>query len=508
MNDIQKYNVATPVANQLLRRLQAYNTRILDETSAELIELFVSTFGADRIKELRDLGELPLDVANQVMTVQFHLKDIGVNPGRHPSRVIAKMMDILETIKDHPYILYTTEEDGKTVYNDLPLIKYRKVDSDGLCTVIFNDALRYLFFPDKFYGLVSFALLREIRRCNIYAGILYEEACSYAALKGRNGQDPYFCWSLQRAREKFGFDRMMNFDKEMLTYDSEVVKSMRPDVLRKKIFEPALAVLEDFFNDGKLECWLDLDTRADQKKKGPGRPPKDFFRFSIRRNKRKAIENDTEKVAHPDLFGYEEMNTLYYIREQLKEISISEKMIKKIVGQLQRNEQIGTHEEVLATIKNKRSVYDTKPPKERANLILSILGKEHHLGNPDKFGKASNNEPFWPSSEDLEGRIKVMSESSEIKDRASRDFGLSSQEVDILLQGEFYRNCKDNGKKLKKDWADAVDYFFKWLNRLGIQGPLNNIRYGNNKQTKSNYERATTSNYGQSAAIFLSESAD
>lgn len=496
----------TPVANQLLRRMQAYHTRILDKASIALIELFLSTFGEERIKELRDLGNISLDDANRFMTVQFNMRDIGFNPGKHPSREIERMREILATIKDHPYILYETQENGVRVYNDLPLIKYRRVTSDGICTVIFNDALRYLFFPDKYYGLISLSLLKEIRKRNIYAGIIYEETCSYAGMRGHKGQDPYFCWSLKETREKFGFDRMYNFNQDMITYDTEVVKSMRPDVLRKDIIEKALAVLEDFYVAEKLEFWLDLETTVDLKSKGPGRPPKDLFRFYIRRSKRKAIEDCRQKVEQPDLFGYEEMNTLYYISEQLDEVLSSKRLKKQIIDQLKNDEQIGTHEDVLATIKNKRSDYGDRPKNERANLILSVLGREHHLGDPSKYGKPNKEEgQFWP--DDLEGRIKVMMNSPEIKDRASQQCSLSSQDVDSLLQGDFYQICVKNNK-LQKDWADAVSYFFNWLNRLGIKGPLENATYVNNKQRKSNYGRATTSNYGETAAIYLNECTD
>lgn len=450
MIEIQKYNYeVTPVAWTFLRRLQAYNTKILDKTSMELIELFVSTFGPDRIKELQELGSLKMEDADRMMTVSFPMKDIGVNPGKHPSRQIQQLKQILETIKTHPFIMYMTEERGKRVYNDLPLIKFRRVDSDGTCTVIFNDALRYLFFPEKFFGLISFALLKEIRKRNFYAGIIYEEACSYTGLVGHKGQDPYFSWSLKETREKFGFDRMYNFSDDMITYDTEVIKIMRPDHLVGNVINPALAVLEDFHVAGKLEFWLDLETTVDLKSKGPGRPPKDLFRFYIRRNKRKAIEDSRQKVEQPDFFGYEEMDTLYYIREELNKILLSKQMIKRIMDQLKNNEQTGSHEDVLATIKNKRSKYDDRSKDERAKLILSVLGKEHHLGDPSKYRKPCKEEGrFWP--DDLEGRIKVMMNSPEIKDRASQQCSLSSQEVDALLQSDFYQICVKNNK-LKKD---------------------------------------------------------
>lgn len=505
--EIQKYHYdVTPVAWQFLRRLQAYNTQILDKTSMELIELFVTTFGPEKIKELRDFGSLKVEDADRFMTVVFRMEEIGVNPGKHPSREIEKLKKILKTIKDHPFITYTTVERGKKVYNELPLIKFRKVDSDGMCTVIFNDALRYLFFPDKFFGLISFALLKEIKKSNLYAGIIYEEACSYSGLRGHNGRDPFFSWSLKEIREKFGFDRMFNFDPNMITYDIEVVKSMRPDHLIGKVIKPALAVLEKFFIDGKLEFWLELETSVDMKNMGPGRPPKNLFRFYIRKNKRVASEDNKQKNEEPDIFGYEEMDTLYYIHEQLKVVLKSKNYINMIMEQLKNNEQIGTHEEVLATIKNKRNDYDSRPKDERAKLILSVLGKEHHLGDPSKFETTSKDETrFWP--DDLEGRIKVMIESPEIKDRAAKEFSLSSQDVDNLLQGSFYQNCIKHGK-LKKGWDDAVDYFFNWINILVSRGLLNNIIYGNNEQTISNCRFATSSKFGRTAAYFLNESAE
>ncbi len=509
MTEIQKYNYeVTPVACPFLRRLQAYNTQILDKTSMELVELFVTTFGPERIKELRDLGSLKVEDADRFMMVMFRMEDIGVTPGKHPSRQIERLRKILQTIKDHPFILYTTEERGKRVYNDLPLIKFRKVDSDGMCTVIFNDALRYLFFPDKFFGLISFALLKEIRKCNFYAGIIYEEACSYVGLRVHSGQDPYFSWSLKEAREKFGFDRMYNFDEKRITYSTEVIKSMRPNNMMRRIIMPALAVLEDFFKDEKLEFWLDLQTSVDLKSMGPGRPPKEIFRFYIRRKKREEISDSMQKGEHPDLFGYEEMDTLYYIREELREILKSKKYIEMIMGQLKNNEQKGTHEEVLSTIKNKRSDYNGRPKDERGKLILSILGREHHLGDPSYFGTTDNvDSTFWPGPEDIEGRIRTMIESPEIKDRAAQDFNLSSQEVDNLLQGSFYQNCLKNGK-LKKGWDDAVDYFFNWINILALRGQLNKMIYGDNEQTNSNFRFTTSSKFGRTAAYFLNESAE
>lgn len=474
MGEIGKYNELTPVAYQWLRRLQAYNTKILDKTSMELIELFVSTFGPDKIKELQGLGELKLSEANRLMTTEFQIQEIGVNPGKNPSREIERIRKTLDVIKDNPYISYETIERGKKCYHTLPLIKYAKVEDDGRCTIIYNDTLRYLFFPETAYAYISLPLLKEIKKQNLYASIIYEEACSYENMFN-HGKDPFFKWSLQDVREKFSFDKMTDFSKDMTSYVPYEVKKMRPNNLIGTILKPALSVLQEFYSEGKIRFWLELEINSNYSTRA-GRPPKDLFRFVIRKSK---TEEEKKRLDEQlELFDtYDEMDTLYFIKKQLQEILSSKGMINKIIEQLKNNEQIGTYEEVLTKIKTKRCKYDKKNKKERASIILSILGKDHHLGDSTKFITSKEDDSvFWPDS--IEERIKLMTEASEIKDYCSDHFSLSSQEVDYLLVGDFYQNCIKT-KRLANDWNNAVNRFYSWLKLLGIKGPLNNVTYGN-----------------------------
>ena len=502
MADTELYNDLIPVSNEWLRRNQVPTDREIDRTSFNLIKFFVNTVDPN-MERLPGLGSETLDEANRFLTVE--LKNIGINLGSHPSREIERANKIFDYIKDNPQVTYTINKNGVKEHHSVPLLKDIHLFSDGTCKLLFNDALRYFFFPEKNYSLCSFTLLEEIRQRNVYASIIFEEACSYEYMF-RIGKKPFFSWSMKDARVKFSFDRMKNFSKDRTSYETETIKTMRPNNMMSRIINPALAVLEELFNEGKIRFWLELETVVFLERKGAGRPPKDLFHFYFRNDKKVPMLDAPVEGEQLDIFGYEEMNTLYYIREELKKILRSRQMIKKITDQLLNNEQIGSHEDVLATIKNMRSNYGDRPKNERANLILTVLGREHHLGDPSKYGKPNKEEGrFWP--DDIEGRIKVMMNSPEIKDRAAREHGLSSQEVDTLLQGDFFQICVKNSK-LKKDWNDAVDYFFNWLKRLGIRGPLENVTYGNNKQRKSNYGRATTSNYGQTAAIILNECID
>lgn len=503
MADIELYNDLTPVSNEWLRRYQVPTDRAIDRTSLELLKVFINTLDPN-MERLPGLGAEPLDEANKFLTVE--LKNIGVDLGRHPSREIERANKMFKFIRSHPQVTYSINKNGVKEYYEVPLLKYAKITSDGKCKLIFNDALRYFFFPEKNFALCSFTLLSEIRQRNVYSSIIFEEACSYEGMF-RYNKVPSFTWSMKNAREKFSFDQIKDISKDRTAYVTDEIKKMRPNNMMSNVIKPALAVLEELFKESKIKFWVDIEINADLKKSHAGRPPKDLFRFILRKERKSVIVNTPADGEQPGLFDdYVEMNTLYYIQEQLKIIIKSKKYIKMIMEQLKNNEQKGTHEDVLATIKSKRSDYDKKTENERASLILSVLGKEHHLGDPSKFGKpCKNDERFWP--DDLEGRIKVMMESSEIKDRAARERGLSSEDVDTLLQGDFYQICLKNNK-LQKDWSDAVSYFFNWLNRLGIQGPLQNVSFGNNKHTKSNYGQTTTSSTGAVAFEFFNEPAD
>lgn len=498
MDDREKYSDLTPMANEWLRRYQVPTDRTTDRTSLGLLKVFIQLVDPN-MEKLPGLGRMPLDEANEILTVE--LSDIGVRLGEHPAREVERTNKIFEFIRTNPYVTYSTGEKGVRVYHSIPLLKYGEASSDGKCKLIFNDQLRRFFFPEKDFALCSQSLLDEIERKSIYARVIFEEAISYQNMC-RNGNEPYFTWSVKEARQKFSFDRMEVSKEDNTQYISFEVKKMRIDNLISKVMLPAIAILKEFFPKGKTKFWIELNVR-DVKTGKSGRPPKDFFRFTLKKSM--PTDHVGKEAEQLELFDYEEMNTLYYIREQLKNILSSKKKIEQIIEQLKNNEQVGTHEDVLATIKTKISRYGKKSPKERASLILSILGKEHHLGDPLKFGEMpKDDKKFWPDS--LEERIKVMMESPEVKDKAAQDFNLSSDEVDGLLQGDFLSICKSRDK-LKKDWSDAFDYFFNWMKKLNIKGPLNNVNNGHNEQRTTSNEESAASSYGRTAMFFRTRAA-
>lgn len=496
MDNKEKYDDLIPMANEWLRRYQVPTDRTIDRTSLGLLNVFIQLIDPN-MEKLPGLGKMPLDEANEFLTVE--LSDIGVKLGRHPAREIARANKILEFIRSNPYVTYSTDKKGVRTYHVIPLLKYGEATSDGKCKLIFNDQLRRFFFPEKNFSFCSNSLLNEIRQRNVYAAIIFEEACSYQNMC-RNVNEPYFTWSVSEARQKFSFDRMEVSSENNREYVSFEVKSMRIDHLIQDVFRPAINVLNSFFAEGKTMFRVDMVIR-DLKKGKAGRPPKDFFRFTLKKSVPTGLTG--KEAVQQELFEYEQMDTLYYVREELKKVLYSKKTINNIIEQLKNNEQLGTHDEVLATIKAKLSQYAGKSKNSVAKIILSVLGGEHHLGDPTKFGETpKEDKELWPDS--VEGRLKVMQESPEIKDKAAKEFNLSSNDVDVLLQGDFLKNCKTNGK-LQKDWTDAYNYFFNWIKKLGIHGPLNNLKYGNNEQRNSNNGGTITSGYGRTTDYFLKE---
>lgn len=486
MGKLEAYTYLTPISNEWLRRYQVPTDRVIDRTSLELIKIFVNTIDPN-MERLPGLGNEPLDEANKFLTVE--LKNIGVNLGRHPSREIRRAEDILKLIKGNPYVTYTTQKGGKKVYHEMPLIKKFDISEDGQCKLVFNDSLRYFFFPEKDYALCSLDLFKEIRTSNICAAIIYEEACSYEYMF-KLGKTPSFAWSVKDARKKLFFDKMTDFSTDGTEFITISIKTMRPADIRSRIFYPAIAELKKFFNEGKTNFWLELNEPTG-KKDGPGRPPKDYFRFILRKDK-KNIQNLTSAEGQQlDIpFGEcEVINNLYNINTELKGYIISKNLIAKIVKQIELGEAKGSETDILQKIKNIKSHKNNKGKNkyEIGSKILAALGIDYGLGDLSKIKKAEGNDDqnnVWPDT--LEGRIQKMMESMEIKDRASDEFNLSSEEVDNILKGPFFETCFKNNKHIDpgENWRNIVDHFFAWLKRMNIYGPLNLASNGNSENKR------------------------
>ena len=491
MREIEAYNDLVPTSNEWLRRYQVPTDRVIDRTSLELIKIFVDTIDPN-MERLPGLGQEPLKQANEFLTVE--LKDIGVNLGRHPARETDRANKILKFIKENPYVTYSSKKDGKKVYHEMPLIKFWEITSDGKCKLVFNDALRYFFFPEDNYTLCSPTLLKDIKKRNIFASIIYEEASSYENLF-KLGRIPSFSWSLNDVRKKFSHDKMENFSEDGTEYISIPIKKMRPNTIHERIINPALAELEKLFNEGITNFWLSLDDRT-EKKGGAGRPPKDYFRFTLRKDRKDDSGSPSVVIQQEIPYAeFEDINILYSLKLELKDYITSTKLLSDIVKQIDDDRVRGSACDILQTIKNIKSHKNSigKNRYEIGKIILAVLGRDYGLGDLSKIKMKEekvdeNNE--WPDT--LEGRIKKMMDSPDIKDRASEEFSLSSEEVNHLLSGSFFETCFRNGKHKDpgESWNKIVDHFFNWLKCLNIHGPLNKTTYGSseNKRDSQNGE--------------------
>ena len=492
MGEIETYNDLVPTSNEWLRRYQVPTDRVIDRTSFELIKIFVDTIDPN-MERLPGLGDEPLDEANKFLTVE--LESIGLKLGKNPAREISRAEDILKLIKSNPYITYTSERDGKKVYHEMPLLKFSEITSDGKCKLIFNDALRYFFFPENNFSLCSFRLLKDIRKRNICAAIIYEEACSYENLFNL-GRVPSFSWSLNDVRKKFSYDRMKNFSEDGTEYVSIPIKTMRSADIRARVVNPALAELEKLFYEGITNFWLSLDNRA-EKKSGAGRPAKDYFRFTLRKDKKDASGSPSVACQQEIQFDeYEEINILSLIKSELKGYITSKPLLSAIIKQIGEGKAHGSEPDILQTIRNIKSHKNSigKNKYEVGSKILTALGTDYGLGDLSKIKKKeednADEKNEWPDT--LDGRIKKMMENPDIKERASNEFSLSGNEVDYLISGLFFETCfrNDKHKNPGEPWNKIVNHFFAWLNCMKIYGPLDKTKYGNseNKRNPQNGE--------------------
>ena len=506
MGEIRVYNDELLFSNKFLERLQNPTDPAIDKCSTSLLQLFIDKY-FHRKEELLALTEKSLAEANKFLTQELTDEDLGFLQGKHPSRTFSQTEKYLEWIHSTPYIVFETMEDGKICYEKLPLIKDHKVNGDKH-KVIFNDMLIYHISPDKQFGRCSLSTLRDIKKRSIVAGILYEVGCRWQfAYNG--GKGPFFDFTIEQLRKKLTFDKMQftGDDDDLKEISPVKVKCMRVDNLRNVVLRPALEVLKEFFDQGKIDFYLEMNFYLISAKK-TGRPPKKNFHFKVIRKDMLSIKSLRKEATEQDLFDeYEEISNLTEISAELKKVIKKPQLLNMIIQQIKEKDAVDNNfsEDVLTKIRDIRTKYAKRGIEQWGNVLIAVLRDDFSLGEKSVKSEKNQDNDNWPDN--LDERIKVMMGSPEIKDRAAKERSLSAQEVDLLLSGGFFQICVKNNK-LKKGWSDAVDYFFNWLNRLGIRGPLNKESYGNNKQTKPNDGRTTTSSYGQTAAIFLNESAD
>jgi len=510
MNGVQLHHGETIFSTPFLRRLQIPTGKPLDRCCQALIRLFVDRYG-DKIGEIIKLDQkklLPSELES-FFTVHVKAAEVGVNTERNPSRALTTFKTRLDTLYSHPYIIYdTTNKNGKRKYCTLPLLIYNDVDPDGNCTFIFNPLLRYhvssSYTMEDNYSPCSIDLLSEIKEINIYAGILYEEACSWVNYYNR-GNDPFFNWSVTELRQKFSFDLMTDISKDGTEYIIVPVRNMRINNLIKNVLNPAIDDLKKLYSQGKTAFWLDMKTYFTGTKR-VGRPPKDSFQFFIRKSPINDVQNGFQEAVQLDMFdSYEEINNYTELSKELGIVLDSKKYIADIIKQIQDREPDGQNlsEAVLTKVRDHRTRYKDKSKKARRNILLTALWCDFGIGKePSK--KSINQKvksKVWPENADwpdnIDGKIEAMKKCYEIFDKAARDFSLAQDDVLRRLDVHFRAFCKKTNKPLR-NWEDATNLFYSVIDKKWLLGYSD---YGNKQRTTCNVS-------GTAASKFFNEPAE
>ena len=490
MTGLKLSNDKTIFTNSFLRRLQNPTEKPLDACCQALIHIFIDHYG-DKIEEIIRLCEKNLKEAEKFLTVIVTPKEFGTNTERNRSRTLATLRNWLDLLKTHPFMVY--EDVGKSCkreYVSLPILTEHRIDKEGNIKLVFNPRLRFHIsksytFKEN-YAPCSLSLVKKIKERDIYAGILFEEASSWANYSV-DKNEPFFNWSLQELRLKFLFDAITDLSEDGKEFQTKKIKNMRIDNLIHKYLTPALKVLEDFFTAGKTNFWLEMSTYFSGRKKA-GRPPKDSFHFVIRKNPRITIRQGYKKALQMEMFDtYEEINNYTELKKEFGFVFNSNKYIDVIISQIENKETEDQtiSDKVLQKVRNIRTKYgETKRKDEWRKILISVLAKDFSLCIKKKESNTSQlNGEEWPS--DLDLKIDEMKKSFEICDRAAREHNLSQEEVLSILDTNFRVFCHKTRKPLK-DWEDATNLFFNVIDKKWLKDYENNRDNATHGGDKSN----------------------
>lgn len=464
------------LSKELVQRYQNSTDPGVDLCSTYLLELFYNNYGGQKEK-LLSMRNANRNEVNDFLTCEVTDIQLGFTDKRHPSRVFDRTGQYLDKIISYPYVMFGQSSDGKTIWVTMPLIK-KHLTRDGKHLIVFNDCLLDHIDPDEDPVSISFSLLKEIKSENVVAGILYEEACRYKNWYN-HGSPPFFNYTEKQLREKLLYDKI-EVSEDQKSYITIQIKSMRIDKIRKKVLEPALKVLKDFFDQDKTEFWLDMKFFLTEAKK-EGRPPKKNFHFTI--HKEKDIERSASagKAEEQELQfdDYEEITPLYYIKRELK-IFVRKKALRELIIQQIEDGESSEPEfskKVLQKIIEKKTALPYDEYK-KGNYVLGTLRNEFGLGEESQKQPKEKLEdvPHWKEFS-LDEKIQFMQGNTLLLD-ASATIGLSSDQTKGILSGEFREYCIKHTKPLE-DWDDAYTLFFRWLNKITFSNK-NSRNYENN----------------------------
>ena len=505
MAEIERNNTnEVSVSNFFLRRLQIPTDPALNKCSYNLFVIFCKKFGC-RKEEFRSILSMPTEVANQFLSVAISNEELGFNSGKNPTRVYNEIEGYLDSIFKFPFVVVAENKQGKETYLKLPLIKGHAKTEKNKHLVIFNDLLYYAIFPEEKYGRCSLEILEKMRNKSPFAVILYEEGCSrqFDLCLGGN---PWFEFSEKKLREKFLFVQIISVDSNFENYDIKSIKGMRIDKIRSMVLKPALRVIEDFFNAGKISFRLKM-SESTTKKVGRGRPKKSSnFHFWLDFSHEEEISPDNKcTILEGELFfDSETLQTVKNISTELTKalngsgFLMANSYIATVTAQLKnRLESQNPDKELPKMISDKireiRSRYQGKGAKAISRNIVNALWQDFQLGNkPKKTTAVQSSLIFWPDV--LEEKIALMQQSNDLVREVAELFGITSDEVISLLGTFFYERCKKERNKLK-DWKDAKSFFINWLKY-----------FLKNRNNNGNEQQQTNNNMGKIYSYFSQRS--
>mgnify|MGYP006988847607 FL=1 len=507
MADIVKYDPSFEqfISNPYLQRLQNPTDPAINKCYNHLFIAFCKKFGNDK-ENFKAVLNLSPEEMNKALTVTLSNEDLGFDSGKNPERVTNEVSRYLDFIYNYPFVVPQDSRNGKESYMKIRIIKGNAKTDDGHHTVVFNDLMYYVIFPKERYGRCSLEILKEMGNTNPYAVVLYQEGCS-RQFDLRGGRNPWFDLSERKLRLKFLFDKMDSSDEKFETYTILPLKGMRIDKIRSRVLKPALQVIEDFFNAGKISFWLNM-AEGIVTKVSRGRPKKTRnFHFQLEFSPRVQITDKSTNAVEGTLFlDSDTLQAVNRIKDELTEafegssFGISKQYIMTVCSQLkQRLESENPDKELPAKLSSKicamKTRYGKYGPKAVGRNIVNAFWEDFQLGTePKNKGKISAPFQFWPDS--LEEKIALMQQSSDFVNKAAELGGIGVEEVISLLGTTFLNKCRVESKPLK-DWEDATSFFTNWL-KYFIK---NRNKYGNEQQ------RSTSSN-GSAAFDFFNEPAE
>lgn len=403
------------------------------------------------------------------LTFDITVSDLGLNKS-HAERV----GEYLQEIHDYPvyipkYIL------GKKTYTRLHLItSLTPIPYEGkgkrIWRIVFDRHLALHVFPEKEFGKCDLSIREEIQKRNMVSALFYEHGCQSQFNKpGRDGY--YFDLTEQELRTKLRFD--------MLEEDgtTSVIKNVRWDHLVYRYINPALNVLEEFFNNGMIAFWLSkqpLGTYArNNDTVGSPKKGKRGFRFTIMRESRNTTEvreldnNDVQQTltneVRVEIYNYTKtLDSILHdggFRQHKRYADLVEKQLleKFIVDP-------AILDKARKKVDEKRDccLRDNKDPRDLSNILRKALWKDFGLG--EDYSRNDSTEDSvkdgnWP--EDREAQMEIMTSNHSRIVEYLQVHSFSEADKDMCLVG--FRTAINNHVQTMTSEEALWKYFNNWL---------------------------------------------